>query len=950
MSQRPNPHNIGVCALIAIYSDPNSLLHDLEHDDVDGSSIVLSENVVATFLEESVSGNNQRIDSNSINNYNDNNVDVNNDTVFKNKNDDTNYDNSLALWMIKVKRHLGIQATELLVDTLHMASESVDSLMDLFESLKGAILEGLVDATSLHGLYLRQYCLGFDELSFESVILLWQALKERVSSIQISTLDENTTTTTTTTINNNNNDRNNNGNASNKSTVWAWPLSTDQLQSILRQDCIGFDVDHGQNNDGNTNNNNNNNDDGDEQMNPNITHHPASTNSCSRHRARISFEEMEVYIRNMLKNNPELPAAHFLRYLNCLRHGERVGALDALHEYFDHSMVQHTNSRSAASIDNSSNNNNNNNTNGSASASSSSSSKDILQFSAILLAMTHSSFGDSNLALLATEEAVRVAQQSKDAACVAFALGWLYEHHGHGTAERRELLRRCASRASQGQLRPLVAGAQLTLAKHALQGDDPSGSNSSTYGERSSAYSTGEEGDVSSQGGGGGGNWTTSWNHLLQVTAEPSTDHSGTLDRPTHLSQDPKEVLESMALQRLVSAGIWDSLGMPAMSEWASKTTLNQQEELSYADILAAIQNISRCALYGSPPTIRTMNAGRQGKYETESAASSRPCSYAKAVSAMLQLRTELGLDGNDLEEPILHNLALIFHEWAVNRGDLDDAIALQMMLDSYLHPGLYNRDQLNADIRMQKYLYFCRTQNWEKAKETGTSLVAYCQSKGLLNNQARILIQMGITELESDRKQCTTALSPLLEALAMCEKWEMHGLHAAAMSILAQVFYRLQNPKRAIAILEATLPTLLQRGHIWFQAQAYLTLCKSHLKYHNAKSTATKTKTNTTGNTGQMDTKNSTAAAANKRFHHALHALNKSMKLFEDCQDRYRLREVYYLQAHIHSLLSNNDKRDAMSDRFLKVGNIKRCNFTTILDSLGDPLKIQLLVDRSIY
>jgi hypothetical protein len=124
MSQRPNPHNIGICALIAIYSDPNSLLHDLEHDDVDvdGSSIVLSENVVATFLEESVSGNNQRInnDINNNNNSNDN-VDVNNDiTVFKNMNDDTNYDNSLALWMMKVKRHLGIQATELLVDTLHM--------------------------------------------------------------------------------------------------------------------------------------------------------------------------------------------------------------------------------------------------------------------------------------------------------------------------------------------------------------------------------------------------------------------------------------------------------------------------------------------------------------------------------------------------------------------------------------------------------------------------------------------------------------------------------------------------------------------------------------------------------------------------------------------------------------------------------------------------------------
>eukprot|EP00534_Pseudo-nitzschia_fraudulenta_P019678 CAMPEP_0201276666 /NCGR_PEP_ID=MMETSP0853-20130426/56838_1 /ASSEMBLY_ACC=CAM_ASM_000640 /TAXON_ID=183588 /ORGANISM="Pseudo-nitzschia fraudulenta, Strain WWA7" /LENGTH=58 /DNA_ID=CAMNT_0047584639 /DNA_START=8 /DNA_END=181 /DNA_ORIENTATION=- len=58
-----------------------------------------------------------------------------------------------------------------------------------------------------------------------------------------------------------------------------------------------------------------------------------------------------------------------------------------------------------------------------------------------------------------------------------------------------------------------------------------------------------------------------------------------------------------MALQRLVSASIWDSLGMPAMSKWASEAALNQRDELSYQDLLAAIQNISRCALHGSPPT-----------------------------------------------------------------------------------------------------------------------------------------------------------------------------------------------------------------------------------------------------------------------------------------------------------------------------------------------------------
>ena len=152
MAQRPNPQTIGICVLIALHSDPNSLLHELDGDD-EGSPIAVSENVIAAFLEESVFGN---ITNGSGN------------------------DDSLAVWVARTKRRLGTQAAELLLDTLRMASESVDSLMDLFESLKGAILEGLVDATSLHGLYIRQYCLGFDELSFESYFIMASSQGTRV--------------------------------------------------------------------------------------------------------------------------------------------------------------------------------------------------------------------------------------------------------------------------------------------------------------------------------------------------------------------------------------------------------------------------------------------------------------------------------------------------------------------------------------------------------------------------------------------------------------------------------------------------------------------------------------------------------------------------------------------------------------------------------------------------
>lgn len=923
MAQRPNPHAVGICALIALYSDPNSHLHELKDDE--GSMIGTLDNRVVLFLDESVLG------------VKENNIAINGVPEKENGSvlGATGFD-VLTFWLIRVKRRLGTQAAELLIETLYLASESVDALMDLFESLKGAIHEGLVDATSLHGLYIRQFCLGFDELSFESAILLWQVLKERVSIIQQTSLDEKIDVEGATPI----------SSGYGNSSVWSWPLSMEQMQCILRQDCIQFEMNQGRDNcDDNLPGINN-----DNRVKTIVSQYPSN-----RNRAQSSFEQVEVYIRETLKDNPELPAAHFLRYLNCLRHGERMGALDALHEYFDHSMVKRA-------VDS-----NHNMLDGVGGARM---SKDILQFSVILLAMTYSSFGDSNLALLATEEAVRVAQQSKDAACVAFALGWLYEHHGQGTAERRELLRRCASRASQGQLRPLVAGAHLTLAKHALRGESYFGGN--ILGSSMTTTIIDEKNDSIPQEG----RWSTSWNQLLQVTAEPSSDNSGVLDRPTYLSQNPKEVSEGMTLQRLVSAGIWDSLGMPAMSKWASNAALNEEDELSYEDLIAAAQNISRCALFGSSPTTtKKIENGQRRRRRLESGCDvptvekntvtiiNPSCCYARAVSAILQLRIELRLEGNQMEEPILHSLALIFHEWAINRGDLDDAMALQMLLDSCLRPGLQNIDQFYADIRMQKYLYNCRTRNWDRAKEIGISLLKYSKSKGLLKIEARILIQMAITELEADRKQSATALSPLLEALAVCEKWEMHDLHAVAMSILAQIFLRLQNPKRTIAIIDATLPSLIQREHIWFQAEAYLTLSKAHLKFDvcslppnsTMKQTSSKSGSNTNSTTTQPQ------LISKRRLQCALRGLNKCMHLFEECHDRDRLREVYYLQAQIHSLLSNAKKRNEMSEKYIKLGRARRYNMVNtdddrlccpldILDALRNPLSIQVLVGRSIF
>jgi tetratricopeptide (TPR) repeat protein len=323
-----------------------------------------------------------------------------------------------------------------------------------------------------------------------------------------------------------------------------------------------------------------------------------------------------------------------------------------------------------------------------------------------------------------------------------------------------------------------------------------------------------------------------------------------------------------------------------------------------------------------------------------------------------MQLRQELGLEGDDLEEPILHSLTLLFHEWAVNRGDVDDARALQKALESYYYPGLADHDQLYVDIKMQKCLFHYRARNWEKAKEIAKKLVETCKAKNMVKNHARILIQMAICELESDSKQCTAALAPLLEAIAMCERWEMHGLHAAGMSILAVIFMRLQNPRRAIAILEAALPSLLQREHVLFQASAYLTLSKAHMKIAATTNRSGPLRGNGSSSTApKVSGQPLVSPAVRKRLHRALQALNRSVELFEQCQDCYGLRESLYLQAQLHSSLANLTEREASSERFLIVcqhlGNSTDLSSTHlrtgILNAIGDPAMLQGLVQRSI-
>lgn len=743
MSQRPTPQSIAICALIALRSDPSSPFHEIELSSDEQDNLT-------TFLESSVFARNGTAPALLLPN-----------------------------WMFQLRRQAGVEVAELLLDTISLASESVDSLLDLMDSLRAAIAEGLVDVVSAHGVFLRQICVGFEELSFESVTFLWQDLIEQLGRSKVA-MERNVKDDVVPV----------------ESTALPfqqppWPLSTAQEDDLLRQAC--FEIERGRN--------------------PNSK----------------SFEAVELQVLSMIEKDPEMPSASFLRFLNCLHHGERVGAFEALHQFFDHATVQN------------------------------STPKEILQFSAILLAMTHSSFGDRALALMATEEVVRVAQQAKDAACVAFALGWLFENGGHGTADRRELLKRCATRATQGQIRPLVTGSRLRLALNMLEGEQSEPANI--------------------------------WLNLMEATSEPTAGNLPNFDRPTFMTQVPKQTITSLARQAWISAGVWDAFGMPALSGLASLAALKcYNKELEEEACISAIRNTSRLILYGTPSQLLLEPQQKSKPTKDQSI-------HVKAVTNLMESRRAHGLDGKAFDEPFLLSTMLMLFELSVNCGNTAGVQALDIVVHSVLRPGMPGSENFLLDIGIQKCRHLCRTQNWDKARQVAMDHLEPCKESGNKMYTVKLLLQLADLELETNPNQYVSALPHLLEAISICETSKIHGLHAVALSILARVFLRLRNPKRALAILKAALPTLLQREHIWNHGDAYLTNAKCHIQLAAAcKSTAKR----------------------NRVYLKALDGLGRCERLFRQCQDIFKLKEVYYLQARIFAQLGNIKARDDASQRFL--------------------------------
>lgn len=460
----------------------------------------------------------------------------------------------------------------------------------------------------------------------------------------------------------------------------------------------------------------------------------------------------------------------------------------------------------------------------------------ILQFAPILLSALHCQNGNADISRLATQEAAQVSQNSQDTASVAFALGWLYENNQDNPHDATNILKRCARRAAEGNRPNLVTGAELLLAREALTTEDP----------------------------------RPAWIHLSNATAATATD-AATADRPTRLDD---HALPALQRHRIIATAVWDRWGQSTLAALSSLASLpvsfHNNSTTCVDDAPPAILNLARQALLGLPSALVGVAGPKRAIDE---------CVFETAIHTILDWSHRLRISDN---EQLKRHLHLLQHEWAVRRGDYQEAATLLRGLRSSIQSPI----ALARQIQLQEALLYAHRGEVDRAKallRDGPGDQVYTQ------------LQQAILHLEASPEYVASGLTLILGCLSLCEDRQLAGLQGSALTVLGGYFLALQEPELALSTLRVALPSLLQKEHVWFQGHAFLTTAKCHLAL--CKNVADK----------------------RRKRRAALKYLGRAERILQACQDAKGLREIYYLQARLF------DEEQAQKDAARKFVTVSR-------------------------
>lgn len=320
-------------------------------------------------------------------------------------------------------------------DRLHeLCIDGVSSLMDLLQSVPDELFQepnALLHRNSVIGLYIRRLHLVFDKLTFSQVTKLhhryklfydsWNSSKQcdyglygKLGGLATDLLDNTDS----------------NGDAS-LSIIMARDDKDDEQQDI-DINCPANDVGK-------------------------YSQRQAEL-FIAQQAAMLQHNELEALPPNqlqqniveLLNGNPELAEAHFLGYMNNLRVGEYIGALESLFHYFDRKLIMPSAASQPgqrAKQDDDINNRN-------------------FRYAALNMASLHYRFGHRKEALAALQEAIRMAQEFNDHICLQHALSWLQRLGMDSTDNTGYLLERLMSKAVELNMPYLMSLSIQAFSRH----------------------------------------------------------------------------------------------------------------------------------------------------------------------------------------------------------------------------------------------------------------------------------------------------------------------------------------------------------------------------------------------------------------------------------------------------------------------------------------------------
>jgi hypothetical protein len=604
---------------------------------------------------------------------------------------------------------------------------------------------------------------------------------------------------------------------------------------------------------------------------------------------------------NLLDTHPETPSLHFLLYHTSLLQKEQCATLESLHRYFDYKMIHERKERVERSLAGVTTQSAplNTNTTGMITTSLTLEQRrthpnnttkiykesNSMPYAAILLAFTHYRFHHTSLAIQATHEAIRIAQQSNETECVVFARAWLAYLTG-------ESMRTCRDSAMHLGMKSLMEDVSLELGRREgyqrRRVEDGLEDVGTCFGWES-IESAGRS--VGTCGGGSG-----------LITASSTSGH-GVANFTDVDNRSSKEALSLLGRQHVALSGLWDCTGHSSMGSLSSCAALHGfGSNIPSEEGAAAIRRILASFSYGP---------GLDAWLSESSGREKNCCVYAASLDAMSSLH------GRSSDLDWVQSTTSILHEWCVRSHDLNIARNLQCILANHAafpsNPSAAVETALNS-LSKSTHLHI-QSGDFATAKIATRRACSLAAKHSMLIHQGWNLLQLALIDLEASTSapsinpSVERSLPPLLECLHLAEKHTMDPLRAVALTVLARVLLCMGRFERARAMLNSALPLVMQHGHIWFQAEACLTLAKCNL---------TEAK--------QNDTKTNSRIPPIALQWTALSQLENSASLFNKIEDLHRLQQTYYLQAMVcNTIPGMQTKRDEFAKKFTQLASRKR-------------------------